>query len=278
MRRYVSRRMLFACSAVIAGACSKAEPPADQAAAVAPVPPPVVHVEAADYSFKAPDTLPSGPTTFHLMNTGKELHHLVLIKATQAEVMKMKPTDPPPAEVVLLGGPNAAVPGGTAEATVDLTPGEYTMVCFIPGPDGKVHMLSGMMRPLVVTQGSNAAAMPTPDITVKLTDYAFEIPDTIAAGRHVIRVEDTGPQLHEMVFVKLDSGKTVQDFAAWAAKMAGPPPVAPVNGVSPMTVGQANTVVVDLTPGQYGLICFIEDAKDKKPHFVHGMIKQITVR
>jgi hypothetical protein len=81
-----------------------------------------------------------------------------------------------------------------------------------------------------------------------------------------------------MVFVKLDSGKTVQDFAAWAAKMAGPPPVAPVNGVSPMTVGQANTVVVDLTPGQYGLICFIEDAKDKKPHFVHGMIKQITVR
>lgn len=278
MRRSVSRRMLFACSAVVAGACSKAEPPADQAAAVAPVPPPVVHVEAADYSFKAPDTLPSGPTTFHMMNSGKELHHLVLIKAPQAEVMKMKPTDPPPADLVVLGGPNAAAPGGTAEATVDLTPGEYTMVCFIPGPDGKMHMLNGMMRPLVVTQGSGVAAMPTPDITVKLTDYAFEIPDTIAAGRHVIRIEDVGPQVHEMVFVKLEPGKTVQDFMAWTEKMTGPPPGSPINGASPMTVGQANTVAVDLAPGQYGLICFVEDIKDKKPHFLHGMIKQITVQ
>lgn len=277
MRCFVARRMAYVCSAVIAGACAKAEPPAEQVT-VAPVAPPVVHVEAADYSFKAPDTLPSGPTTFHLMNSGKELHHLVLIKAPHAEMMKMKPTDPPPAGLVVLGGPNAAAPGGTAEATVDLTPGEYTMVCFIPGPDGKLHMMSGMMRPLTVIQGSSTAAMPTPDMTVKLTDYAFEIPDTIAAGRHVIRIEDAGPQMHELVFIKLEPGKTVQDFMSWTMKMAGPPPGSPVNGASPMTVGVANTVAVDLTPGQYGLICFVEDAKDKKPHFVHGMIKQITVQ
>jgi len=277
MRRSVSRRMVYLCSAALVGACAKAEPPAEQVA-VAPVAPPVVHVEAADYSFKAPDTLPSGPTTFHLMNIGKELHHVILIKAPQAEVMKLKAGEPPPAGLVVLGGPNAASPGGTAEATVDLTPGEYTMVCLISGPDGKLHLLKGMHRPLTVTQGSSTAAMPTPDLTVRMTDYAYEIPDTITAGHHVIRIENAGPQLHEMVFVRLDSGKTAQDFMGWALKPTGAQPGSPVNGASLMTMGVANTVAVDLTPGQYALVCFVEDVKDRKPHFVHGMIKEITVQ
>jgi hypothetical protein len=33
----------------------------------------------------------------------------------------------------------------------------------------------------------------------------------------------------------------------------------------------------DLTPGEYLLICFLPDAKDGKPHFVHGMMQQIKV-
>jgi hypothetical protein len=38
------------------------------------------------------------------------------------------------------------------------------------------------------------------------------------------------------------------------------------------------TVPVDLEPGQYGLICFIPDAKDGKPHSAHGMTETLTVR
>jgi len=37
-------------------------------------------------------------------------------------------------------------------------------------------------------------------------------------------------------------------------------------------------VDLDLAPGEYGLLCFLPDAKDGKPHFVHGMHKQITVK
>jgi hypothetical protein len=36
-------------------------------------------------------------------------------------------------------------------------------------------------------------------------------------------------------------------------------------------------VTLTLTAGEYGLLCFIPDAKDGKPHFVHGMIKQFVV-
>jgi hypothetical protein len=237
----------------------------------------VVHVEAADYSFKGPDSIPSGVTTFHMMNGGKEAHQMILIKAPFAAMQKMDPNAAPPPDMVSLGGPNAAMPGGTAEVTVDLAPGEYTMLCFIPSADGKPHMTKGMMKALTVTSGTSTAVMPTPDMTVKLSDYTFDMPDTVKAGHHVIRVENSGPQQHEMVFVKLDAGKKGMDFVKWTNGMKGPPPGSPINGVGGLTVGQSNTIQVDLTPGTYALICFVGDVKDKKPHFMHGMVKNITV-
>lgn len=264
--------------ALVLAACAKTEPPPEQAAAPpAPAAPNLVHVTATDYVFQAPDTLPSGVTTFHLMNEGKEVHHVVLIKTPLAEFQKANPAAPPPPDLVVLGGPNAASPAGTAEATVDLLPGSYTMVCFVPGPDGKPHMMKGMVRALEVTQGTSTAVMPVADITVKLSDYTFDITGSLTAGRHVIRVEDAGPQMHELVLVKLEPGKTVQQMVAWLEKPAGPPPGALINGASPMSVGVANTTTVDLAAGDYGLICFVPDTKDGKPHFAHGMIKQITV-
>ena len=36
-------------------------------------------------------------------------------------------------------------------------------------------------------------------------------------------------------------------------------------------------ITADFQPGRYALLCFIPDAKDGKPHFVHGMAKEITV-
>ena len=256
--------------------CAKTEPPAEQAAAAPPAPA-VVHVTATDYAFQAPDTLPSGVTTFHLMNEGKEAHHVVLLKMPLAQLQQANMAGPPPPDLVMMGGPNAAMPGGTAEATVDLAPGTYTLVCFIPAADGRPHVAMGMARELVVTQGTGTATMPVADITVKLTDYAFEITGALTAGRHTIRVEDAGPQMHEMVFVRLEPGKTVQEMAAWLEKPQGPPPGTLINGASPMTVGMANTTTVDLTPGEYGMICFVTDSNDGKPHLAHGMIKQVTV-
>lgn len=264
--------------ALVLAGCAKNEPPAEEAAAApAPAAPNMVHVRATDYAFQAPDTLPSGVTTFHLMNEGKEVHHAVLLKMSFADFQKANPAGPPPPDLVVLGGPNAAAPGGTAEATLDLTPGSYTIVCLIPAADGKPHVMKGMARPLEVTQGTSTAAMPVADITVKLTDYSFDITGPLTAGRHVIRIEDAGPQMHELVFIKLEPGKSVQEMAAWLEKPNGPPPGAIVNGASPMTAGVANTTVVDLVAGDYGLICFVPDSKDGKPHIAHGMVKQVTV-
>ena len=53
---------------------------------------------------------------------------------------------------------------------------------------------------------------------------------------------------------QLNDGQTVQGSDA-----EGPPPGAPVNGASSMAVGEANYIQVDLTPGEYGFICFVPD-------------------
>jgi hypothetical protein len=60
-------------------------------------------------------------------------------------------------------------------------------------------------------------------------------------------------------------------------KMEGPPPGAPVGGTTPMARGEENFITLDLTPGEYGLICFVGDAKDGKPHSMHGMVTQFTI-
>jgi hypothetical protein len=59
--------------------------------------------------------------------------------------------------------------------------------------------------------------------------------------------------------------------------MKGPPPALPVGGVAVIDAGGSGVFTADLAPGNYGMICFVPDAKDGKPHLMHGMMKQITV-
>jgi hypothetical protein len=93
----------------------------------------------------------------------------------------------------------------------------------------------------------------------------------------VIRVENTGQQLHEVVLIKLAPGKKLSDFSDWAMKMTGVPPGSAHGGSTGIPPGSHDFFITDLTPGEYGLICFFPDAKDGKPHLAHGMIKPITV-
>ncbi|MGH7559840.1 MAG: hypothetical protein ACRENB_02345 [Gemmatimonadales bacterium] len=279
-RTELGSRFPFVALAAGLVACAGTERPAEQASA--PASPPVVQITATDYAFQMPDTIPAGVTTFRLANTsGSEFHHVVLIRLPDGMSMqdflgRMSPGSPPPPDAVFLGGPNPAEPSGDAEATVDLPAGGYAVVCVIPSPDGTPHVAKGMARPLTVVAGTSSAALPTPDVTVTLTDYDFQFSAPLTPGRHVIRIQNAADQPHELVFFKLNPGKTVEDMARYAEKPEGPPPGSAIDGVSPLSKGKGATVVVTLEAGDYGLICFIPDAAGK-PHLVLGMMKQVKV-
>ena len=252
--------------------------------------PPVVTVVATEYRLEMPATLAAGPTTFRLENRGRELHHLMLVRLepghTAADyVAALKKGGPPPSWASEAGGPNGVDPGGTSlPVTVPLQAGHYAAVCIIPGPDGAPHLFKGMARDLDVTPSQTRVSKASltgeapPRDTVTLVDYGYQSSRPFAAGTHRVLVRNAGKQAHEMEIARLLPGKTPGDLAAWAEKMAGPPPARFVGGVSPIAVGGANDLALTLEPGHYVLLCFVPDAADGKPHVAHGMVHDFTVR
>jgi hypothetical protein len=253
---------------------------------------PVVTVHASEFAFSAPKSIGAGQTTFRLVNDGKMLHHITILKLEQGKTMQdleaaMKvPDAPPPAWLVPVGGPNAAVPGATIEATLDLAPGNYVLVCMIPSPgDPTPHMMKGMVAPLTVSAtggvtqaGGSVAPTPTPDVHLVVKDYGFQFSKPITAGKHTIHVMNEGPQEHEVIMLKLAPGKHVADYNTWAlGDMKGPPPAMPIAGMAAMANGRTGIFTDDFTPGTYAITCFVP-APDKKMHSEHGMSTEFVVK
>lgn len=250
--------------------------------------PPSAHdvtVVATDFRLSLPATLTAGPTTFRLVNRGRELHQLYLVKLADGKtaadfVHALKPGAPPPSWATDEGGPNGVDPGTTSPAvTVSLTPGHYAALCIIPSPDGVPHMMKGMYTDLTVTSGVRTASLPaSPSLTISLVDYGYGTSADLAAGSHRILVKNDGKQSHELEIARLLPGKTPADLAAWAEKMDGPPPAHFIGGVSPLAPGQENELALTLTPGHYVMLCFLPDTKDGKPHTAHGMVRDFVIR
>ena len=265
---------------VLFAACSKPDNKPEENAQ-APARPAQVVVTATDFEFSAPDTIASGLNIFRLVNHGAEPHHISLFRLDSAHTLQdlqALPEGASPAWLVAVGGPNAATPGDSVRATMDLEPGNYAMLCFIPSSDMKPHFMKGMIRPLTVVPATGpAAAEPDADLTMNLVDYDFEFTPAITAGQHTVRINNNAAQPHEVLIVRLQPGKTGQDFMNWTNTMQGPPPGEPINGIAAMNPGQHAFVTNNFTPGTYALICFVSDAKDGKPHFMHGMMRDVTV-
>ena len=246
---------------------------------------PVVRVVATDYRLALPTSLQAGPTTFRLVNEGRELHQLYLVrlageKSAADLVNAMKAGGPPPSWAIDVGGPNGVNPGGTApDVTVRLTPGHYAALCIIPSANGVPHVMKGMYADLAVTPGPQQASLPEPaDLTVILQDYGYATSAPLTAGPHRLRVRNDGKQSHELELARLAPGKSPGDIPAWIEKMQGPPPASFLGGVSPLAPGQENELSLTLTPGHYVMLCFIPDAKDGKPHTAHGMILDFVIK
>ncbi len=253
------------------------------ASTAGPVTPPVVTVTSSDFAFDSPAEVPAGLVTFQLVNRGPSPHHIQLVKLEEGKtaddfLAALKAGGPPPRWATMAGGPNPPEVGDTTSTTVALERGSYALLCFIPSPDGVPHMMKGMVRPLTATAGAGpAAAEPAAPIVMKLVDYGFELSEPLTAGRRTIRIENAGVQPHEVAFVRLHPGKEPMEFAEWGERQVGPAPAALSGGVSAIMPGAHAFVDLDLEPGEYGLICFLPDMKDGKPHFHHGMVKKITV-
>ncbi len=239
-------------------------------------------ITASDFSYAAPEETPAGLTTIRLVNQGPSMHHVQLVRLADGkrldDLLAALKGEAFPEWATVAGGPAPPEVGKVSTGIQMLEPGTYALLCFIPSPDGMPHVMKGMSRELRVVGPSPAASKePEADAVVKLVDYDFELSAPLTPGRSVLRVENAGPQPHEIAIVRLNPGTTPEQIAAWGMKQEGPMPGTIHGGVSGIMPGTHVFVELDLPPGDYGLLCFLPDAKDGKPHFVHGMAKRTTV-
>jgi hypothetical protein len=252
-------------------------------AAAAPSAPPLVRVIAHEYAFQAPDTVQAGPTTFRLVSKGKEMHVMPIVRIapghTAGELFDALTHHAPTPWITSLGGVGTVPPGDSAKSIIDLSPGLYAMWCDIAGRDSVPHFMKGMFHAFTVVGPPNRAAMPRADVTVELSEFKFGMPDTLAAGRHVIEVRNVGTQTHMALLWRLNPRVSLDSAMRWIADPAPRTdrPITIIGGVSDLSPGQRVHMLVDLAPGRYMLICLDEDVHDHKPHFMHGMVRRFAV-
>ena len=256
------------------------------------MPVPEVQIQAADYSFTAPDSIPGGLTRVRLSNAGKEDHHAQLARLNDGvtlsqfqEALKKGEAELFPL-VTFQGGAGGVPPGGRSSGIADLPPGQYLVLCFVPAADGAPHLAKGMIKPLTVTAkpAEQPAAPKVP--TVQLGDFSFSgQAASYSAGKVTLEGLNKGKQVHELIAIKIQDGLTPDQLRQM---LAGPPPAGgPPPGPPPFTFAGGMQAVMpeqkaygefDFTPGQYAFICFVPDLASGKPHVALGMFAPFTVK
>lgn len=272
--------MVIVLSACVAAAATQA--PTD-----APIP--EITIKAADFSFEAPAQIEPGLVALTLINNGQEPHHAQLARLNEEGTLEQFQTalqqNPEAAFplITFVGGPGPLDPGLSQQVTLDLTPGQYIWLDFIPSPqDGIPHLAKGMITPMDVvahSEGDHAAApQPEADMTVKLRDFDFPMPSQVKAGEQVWQIFNEGSQPHEVNLIKLAEGKTVEDVQAFMHTPNGAPPFSSIGGFQAITPGQSGWLNLDLEPGNYVALCFVPNSETGKPHIEHGMILPFRVK
>jgi hypothetical protein len=127
------------------------------------------------------------------------------------------------------------------------------------------------------SRGSAVAAADTHVITVVAKDFSFDAPTQIPGGVTAVRLLNQGHELHHVVFIRLDDGKTPADLVAAITKPGPPPAWAKAAGGPNGTVpGGTSDATLILEPGNYVLLCFLQGT-DNVPHMAKGMVRPLTV-
>jgi hypothetical protein len=187
-----------------------------------------------------------------------------------------------------------ALPGETRDVVLDLAPGEW-WVAFSAWDVETGEEVARDETMFTVTGEMPAVEDPAGVIDIGLVDMDFVVPDTLAAGPQIWRVQNTGLQVHHLVLLGVPEGTTEEDVIELSAMFAAPPPASPEAGASPMAMpalnpeevtdeyftplfsrGQFNLVEVDLAPGTYAMVCFMPDPSGT-PHVMLGMVEIVVV-
>ena len=122
------------------------------------------------------------------------------------------------------------------------------------------------------TQATTAAAAPPPaasrDLTIKMSDYAFDPADAVAkSGKVTITTPNEGQTVHELVLLKTD-----EDPAKLPKKNGEVDESDSVGEIADVDAGATKSGKFDLKPGTYAMVCALPG------HYEAGMYGSLTVK
>jgi hypothetical protein len=110
-----------------------------------------VVITLSDYQFGVSQPLTAGPHIIRVDTKPGQPHELVLIRLNPGKTQKdmfawmQKMQGPPPGHVA--GGASPSAAGSPVYVTVNLVPGKYLLICFLPdATNGKPHFTHGMVQ------------------------------------------------------------------------------------------------------------------------------------
>jgi hypothetical protein len=161
-------------------------------------------------------------------------------------------------------------PGGTSEAQIELTPGNYVAL----NPEGETPKNPPHVA-FTVTPSPAPAALPAPAATVKTIEFGFKGAKTLKVGE-LVRFENAGFLVHmDIAFLaksKKDASKALGAFKSGnqkaLGKLAAPGP--PIGFFGPLGSGAFQQETITAKPGWYVEACFME-TQDGRQHTSLGM-------
>lgn len=119
-------------------------------------------IQLVDFAFAFPADLKAGEQTWEVVNNGKQVHHLIILKVKEGKTLEdvqayaeteegEEPTEEAFGEYV-----GIMSPGRSVYHSVTLVPGLYVAICLMPDHgadgDGAPHIAHGMMQSFTVSE------------------------------------------------------------------------------------------------------------------------------
>lgn len=194
-------------------------------------------------------------------------------------------------DVVFTGGPGLVSPGHTAESTVYLEPGTYTIECYVKNEDNIFHVSMGMIAGFTVTDTQNDNEVPKATMNVNISSTeGITFDEKVRPGLQTIKVNFEDQTIyshglgHDVHLVELSDNADLDALNAWMnwsspAGFLSPAPegVTFMGGMQdlPAIKGEPNSHVgyfeAQLKPGRYAFISEVPDPMSK------NMFKTFTV-
>lgn len=268
-RRHFARAARLAL-AVLVAAC--------QPAAVQEQPIGRLDVQLAAGRLDAPDTVDAGWTRVHVSEDGGG--HIAAVlrlpaafrpEDVSAFVQAFDTARNTPAGAVSLGGPEV---GSEGEVIMSLEPGLHLVLCLRRNAEGHRHAMVGEARPILVRRSDKTAPAPIATLDIGLADFAFTGRDTLPAGRHLVRITNSGQHDHLLRLARLSDSTSLRE---WLSSDEPASVAHDVSGLARISPGQFAYVEMQLEPGRYVAFCLLPIGAPGRTHVDMGMFREMIV-